>query len=589
MIGGQFPHENLCNDFGRLRTARGISYTLAGGWAQRSLETGAMGIAERYGIEVWRWHDGQWRAKHHDGTKEFRKPSELGGISGQKNGDWLIERRRAGRGTYIPAEDMFETGTVWHFDGMEWHSIYRRSHGLDRPQYLDELHDAAEKGDVLVESGAADELTVYDEQGVRYALAPEIAAVIDHKADEVPDGSHLADVPTEEKVEAAAQAIAHGADKVISKLDNLRRISAEWARYKPGDPVTRQMGLVLLKALEEANPGPTPGTTAINDYVSLTNDILSGKIDAGFHAQGIDSKGSAAADAVGNIAYCKLVSDALAGCGAVLDGVQQLRGMLKAENLAPGTKTGDRQLKGELKTALASYELDAVKGVGYLFTATDKVIHLVDASSTAAQATGAVATMAVAPATTVVGMLTFARHVRKAHRARLRWSAYKKMLKEQDFCAYHEKLQACLHYLVGKSGRRVRTQAATATAAVISSAGGTILTVTAIVGGANAWNPVGWALLGTAAVGGAGIVCYKLYKRWTREARHARRIKKYSGITNATDAALTLIDIYLGNLPERDRDAAGLILETFGVKLKELVSDRTHKAAIALVVRHLEK
>lgn len=548
-----------------------------------------MGIASKYGIEVWRWRNGKWVAKHRDGSKDFRTAAEMSNISGRRTGDWLVERNRSGRGTYIPKDDMHPTGTLWHFDGMEWHSIYRRSKGNKRPVYLDDLKDVAEKGDILVESGDAGELTAYDKHGINYSYRYEAAAVFDeHSNMERAHSPH--DDPNATTTEDTAIRQGAEVDKVITVLQNLKKMGGEWAGYKPGDTISQTMAKVAIKALEEANPSPTPGTTAINDYVNLANDLDSAGINGDFRAQDIDSTGSADTDAISNIAYCKIVGEAMAGAGAVVDGVIQLRKLINTKNLAPGTDTGKAQFDGERKTALMDYEQDVIKGVGNLFTATSKVITLVDDASKAAQATSTVATIAIAPAMTLVNIVTFARHVRKAHRARRRWWYYRKLLKECDIYPYHDDLQGCMKFLVGKSKRKLRTQASTATAAIVSTGGSGVLTVTAIAGGANAWNPVGWTLLGVAAVGGAGIVGYKVYKRYKREKRHAKRIIKYNGVTSANTAAQQLIRIHNDtseNYGDRDKDAASLILDTFGVNVKGLATPNGRSAAEAMVVRHL--
>ncbi len=80
-----------------------------------------------------------------------------------------------------------------------------------------------------------------------------------------------------------------------------------------------------------------------------------------------------------------------------------------------------------------------------------------------------------------------------------------------------EEMTELVSFCVHKTKRKVRVAAATAGTGVAGGASTGILAGTAITGAVNAWNPGGWTLLAVAAVGGCGIVGYKVYRRATRK------------------------------------------------------------------------
>ena len=555
------------------------------------------------GANVYRWRRGIWECRHHDNSVERMEPKDLGNIRGKLEGDWCVHWLKTGWATYIPASDMTETGTLWRWSASKqsWRPIYRRSSGSSTlPEYL--VGFVGEPGEVVVEAGEDSLATIYDRTGQAFEVEVQIVAMVDETTSKSSSVLDVADVNllgvpaaenqrSEERNDTETEALARYGDGVISVRKNLAGVMQEWARWKPGDPVPLNLARALLKAIEEACPSPTPGTTAINDYTALVNDMVVADLeieDGLIQATGIEDDGSVPSSnhrGAENIEVCKIVGEALAGCGAIADYVQQLRALVRAEDHAPGTATGRRQFEGELNTAAATGMLDAPKIVANLFGATDKLITAVDKASQAAAATNAVA-QGVPFVSTVVGALVCARHCRKAYRAGRRWWAYRQMLIENGQQPFCEELQQCLRYAVGKAGRRLRTQAATATTAAVSGTAGGILAVTAVVGGANCWNPVGWVLLGTAAVAGTGIVGYKVYKRVTRTKRHRKREDKYGGIKTPEDLAQRLLSIAGRNDRSRDAAAAKAMLLSFGIAPGELGKPGVEKASMAMVKRH---
>jgi hypothetical protein len=302
---------------------------------------------------------------------------------------------------------------------------------------------------------------------------------------------------------------------------------------------------------------------------------------------GTDDKGQALSTDAGLIAdkdaaYMGATGSLLAGCGAAWNYCLEIKKMLDLSAEDTGTATGDTQFDGALNTAAANAASSAPKAVAGLLAATSKIALLVDKASTFARATSAVA-QGLPFVATVSGIVTFGRSVRKAHRARKRYSAFRKILRAGTY--HTEEMRHCLSYALGKTFRKTRTQGATAGAAITGASGGSIFGVTAIAGGANAWNPVGWVLLGVAAIGGTGIAGYKIYKRYTRKKRHAKREQKYGGIKTPTDLGTRLIKI--ASADHADKETAVLMLESFGVTCGELGDKRARHAAVEMVARHL--
>lgn len=70
------------------------------------------------------------------------------------------------------------------------------------------------------------------------------------------------------------------------------------------------------------------------------------------------------------------------------------------------------------------------------------------------------------------------------------------------------------------------------------------LSAIGVVGIANAWNPVGWAIGAIAIAGGIGLTGWVLYRRITRKRRHERKLKKW-GVADPQGFAEKLVKFYL--------------------------------------------
>ncbi len=110
-------------------------------------------------------------------------------------------------------------------------------------------------------------------------------------------------------------------------------------------------------------------------------------------------------------------------------------------------------------------------------------------------------------------------------------------------------------------------------------------------GTVTAWSPVGWVLPGGAAVGGMGLLGYKVFRRWRRSSRHESRAKKGngSGVVDTESAARKLIAISCSEkLPANQIEIAKAVLGEFNVDAKELTDPKAREAAVAIIVRHAE-
>jgi hypothetical protein len=184
----------------------------------------------------------------------------------------------------------------------------------------------------------------------------------------------------------------------------------------------------------------------------------------------------------------------------------------------------------------------------------------------------------------VVSLVTYARVLRKGRHAWDRYKACKHMLKNRTI--HTNEMKGVLKFAVGKSKRKMRVVGVTAGTAAVGSLSSTILGTTAIVGAANAWNPVGWTLLGLSAVGGTGVVVYKVYRRVTRRKRHVARAID-DGPINATDMARRLLSIARDN-DHGDRKLARKMLGLFGVDEDDIDSRAIDSAVEQMINRHLK-
>jgi hypothetical protein len=520
----------------------------------------------------------------------------LGG-PGVADGDWCIEDLLQKRVTRIDNARVPATGSLWAWKGGKWSRIYKRSTaGYEQlPDYVAAIEGA--DGEILIDTG---NLLIPDGQPEN----PDLKVVIlrrDGQVDEaemeyvaVPDNVDppAPDLDEQWGIVAIAddggrgqqdiEAVVRAAGRIVDQKDTLGRMLREYLEMDPADSRTKQLGSAIVKLIDEATPSPTPGTTAPIDTTLLVNDYVVAA--GGFDDKGKPIDGNTNGIDAGTADGMKLAGELLAGCGAALNYARELKAMIQLDGSGRGTTTGERQFLGELNTKAGNAAMSAPKAVSGLFAATDHIANLVDKTATFSQSTSAVA-QGMPFVGTALGAITFLRSARKAHRARVRYSKYKKLLKGGDVAT--EEMRHCLNYAVGKTFRKTRTMGATATTALVGASGSTMLGATALLGAANVWNPVGWTLLGVAAVGGIGIVGYKVYKRATRKKRHEKREQKYGGIKTPADLANKLVQI-AGQRGHADREKAELMLESFGVVAAEMSQDRARAEAAKAIARHLK-
>ncbi len=128
----------------------------------------------------------------------------------------------------------------------------------------------------------------------------------------------------------------------------------------------------------------------------------------------------------------------------------------------------------------------------------------------------------------LVSAIKEARHVTTVG-DRFKWAAAKEprlwaiLELSEPFRFFRRKVQ-------GKLKRRTYRAAvdiATGTAGVVGGGIGLTFGVLAVTGGANIWNPIGWACVGVATLGGLGMVGYKVGRRAYKEGKLDQARPKY--------------------------------------------------------------
>jgi hypothetical protein len=327
----------------------------------------------------------------------------------------------------------------------------------------------------------------------------------------------------------------------------------------------------LNKLLIDAVPGPTPGSTAVYDYTVLASD---------FQAQvkkwekpDSDEDPSTFLTPGGGVDQFKSASAILAGMGSALDYYNQLQTLRKEYNRS-GTATGQKQTDAVRRTAAADGMTDAVKIVDQLGIAVSSIATLANAAPV----------QAIPGLGIAAGFITAFRSIRKTHRARKRYSAFQAILNDPLKKVQTEEMREILKYAISKTFRKTAVGSAGAASGLAGSSGAIMLAV----GGAAAVPIAGWICIGVAAIGGAGIVSYKVFRRHRNYSKRRQERVSRGGPANSCDMAKKLIAI-ARNAKHSDQQVAVLILESFGVKvMSDLGSKQAQDEAIKMVDRHLK-
>lgn len=554
------------------------------------------------GIKIWRWslRKQHW---HSHGPLPGHAPKVYAGNEldrGYNDGDWAIELEGTvpAKIVRVKASDVGPHGTIWYCKGpYNWVALASRSHGSrdHRPDFLGTLE--GEHGEILIDlshSGAHVDsgflpYVVVDWKGRRELLQEEthaVAELLTVSQDSGPYGE-ISEADPDELLAMARRALeaertAEFVDRVREKAmtGNGRQLLQTYAQLKPGDPVPKQVAQWLVQFAADLAPAPTPGTLAPVDYWRYIDDVKRAAL-GGLGEDGQVQDANAGTLSETGAQHLNAVGDLLAAGGALVEYVVQLKNMVQASGIPQG-RTGDAQHNGVVNEAAATAGLDVAKLFPTVIGGVSNVLKLQQVATEGAQALHAIVPY-VPFVSTVVGILSLARAWRKAVRARRRKALFKQLLQEG---VNSNEMEGALAYAIGKTHRKARTQTATAVAAGVGSAGSLTLGITAVAGAANVWNPVGWTLLGIAAVGGAGIVGYKIYKRVTRKKRYEKRIAAGRPQTPG-DLAAVLIGI-AADPRHADRVTAMLMLESFGVEADSIHDSRLHETAKALIGRHLK-
>jgi len=159
-----------------------------------------------------------------------------------------------------------------------------------------------------------------------------------------------------------------------------------------------------------------------------------------------------------------------------------------------------------------------------------KALHGTSALDSAATPISAAAS-GVGIVTSLVGLITAikeARHVSTVGE-RFHWAAQKEpqlwavLETSEPFKLFRRKVLGKLK----RRGYRAGVDIATSTAGVAGGTIGLTVGVLAVTGAANVWNPVGWACIGVAALGGLGMVGYKVGRRAHKVEKLKRARPKY--------------------------------------------------------------
>ena len=498
----------------------------------------------------------------------------------------------------VRASDVGPHGTIWYCKGdNQWVALASRSHGSrdHRPKFLDTLQ--GEHGEILIDlSHSATHVDsgflpymVLDWKGRRELLQEETYAVAEMMTvgeDSSPYGEIHEGDPNELLAMARRAADAENTAEFIDRVREKAVTGAglqmlqTYAQLKPGDPVPKQLAQWLTQFVVDLAPAPTPGTLAPVDYWRYIDDVKRAAL-GGLGEDGQVQDANAGTLSETGAQHLNAIGDLLAAGGALVEYVVQLRNMVQARDI-PAGPTGDAQRNGAVNEAAATAALDVAKLYPTVIGGISNVLKLQQVATDGAQALQAIVP-SVPFISTAVGILSLARAWRKAVRARRRKALFSQLLQAGVNTG---EMEGALAYAIGKTHRKARTQTATAVAAGVGSAGSLTLGITAIVGAANVWNPVGWTLLGIAAVGGAGVVGYKIYKRVTRKKRYEKRI---AAGRPQTPGELAAILIGIAKDPRHaDRVTAKLMLESFGVEADSIYDSNLLETAKALVGRHLK-
>ena len=546
------------------------------------------------GIQIWRWkQQRQWVCTHRDHTKECATPEDFGGLRGQAENDWLIvdaghaphggPRQTNEKKIQIPNSSVPPKGTVWYWSSSNdrWVAIYRRS-GAPHPKLPEALSEIrGEDGEVVIDTSASPRpipigveylhdghFTIFKPGGGTEHVVYDVTAVFDDFEDGEGAGLNPAfEAPAaippdanERRIESDLEFV----DRLLANSEAKRRMKEAQRTSKP-----EKFAAFVKWFFQEATPSPTPGTTAPLDYISAAREwdaAASRAAELGSHDGQLEGfrfvgeDGGAASDNRGFMAQndakvLSLTSQVLGSVGAIVDYVEQLKKISHAyDNVETALDLGEADSVSGSAAATAS--ADSVKAVTGILTSMDVIANAVNKASSLAQGTSAVA-QGIPFVGTAVSLFTIGRTTRKTRRAGVRREQLKNM------SATIIEMNGVLKFMLGKTLRKTRLGKASVGTAVTGGSGGTILGVTAVVGGANAWNPAGWILLGVSAVGGLGVVTYKVYRRARRQSRHANRAENRMP-RDAKDAADRLIRI-ARDVSHSDSAMAIGVLDLFGV------------------------
>ena len=529
--------------------------------------------------EIFRWR--QWKDRNRNKTEGW--DLDVGRYGGSLDdsirkkllklkplpGDWLI--KQGFKTTLLSKGEIRDKATIYEAEGGTNRLLYNRGKRYHIPEYVKE---ALHEGDILIDNRQKHDeenfLLLGSESRTLIKLEVDSALVLQNENSLSP-GLSAPSVPANlgQLVYNESRAIdftGQLAENVsllgrdIEELAGLRKAVDRARTKEERENAYEQFAKKILWIYEEAVPSPTPGTTAVFDFPKMGLEMT--KLSREMNDRELGQPGE------NSIVMLDHLSTTLGGLGTCVQYLTQLKKISDSINKT-NTRTGKRQADGEANTAAMTAILASPKMISQFFSVANNVVQATEKTGQFVTAMGTVASKGMPVVGAIVGAVTTARVTRKMGKAAGR---YKKLKSYHDYNQHRSaELVGILQYAVAKTNRKVKVAGSTALTGAVGTAGSGILASAAIFTTANMWNPVGWSLVGMAAVGGTGVITYKVYRRATRSTRRKNNEKRNIP-KNTKDMALKLLRI-AGDKEHRDQDIAVAVLEIYGVVKEDIVDE----------------
>ena len=311
----------------------------------------------------------------------------------------------------------------------------------------------------------------------------------------------------------------------------------------------------LFESLTGAAPDPTQGTNLIYQLSTAADDAS--KVVRAFQdkAKAVSDASGFQGDVAGSVASVDITWQAVASVlSAAMDVFNIGKLIAEAQRSSPGKKI---DLKKLLVGQSASLFTNLVKS----YSTVGSAIATISSMATGASILGAGVALSVSGAGPLAMLAMATRCGWKASKSRKRARRLHKIFnttKDQ----ISKETQELLAFAIGKSERKRNYKAAQMGGAVVGSSAGTCLAVGAVLAGANAWNPVGWGLGVVCVVGGAGLLSYKVVRRYSSNRRAEAR--GFSTQEFAEKLVTAYVDARRIDVDGIDALALGGMLEDYG-------------------------